>query len=341
MPLPLLRRGTGALVLAATFLACEGGTGTPSSPDGTESAATPPAAASEATVVFSHLPNPVRTGDFADPFVLVTASAYYAFATNHGSANVPVLHSADLLTWDSVGDALPALPAWAASGKRLTWAPAVLPLNGRFVLFYTARYTRFGLQCIGRAESASPAGPFTDTSPAPFLCQTELGGSIDASVVRDGAGQVYLVWKNDGNCCGLPVSLWSQRLAEDGRALVGSPAALLRGDRAWEGSLIEGPTMWEENGAWRLLYSANRWDSDRYAVGYARCDSPLGPCHKAGDGPVMSSNAETAGPGGTEVFVDHEQRRWVAYHGWNAGAVGYGHGGARSLRLDRVLSTEP
>jgi hypothetical protein len=78
------------------------------------------------------------------------------------------------------------------------------------------------------------------------------------------------------------------------------------------------------------------WDTDRYAIGYARCDSPLGPCRKVGDAPVLASNAETAGPGGAEVFSDREGRRWVAYHGWTAGAVGYRNGGARRLRLDRV-----
>ena len=339
MPSPLLRRGRGALVLAAALLACEGGSGTPSSPDPTESGSAAHAAP-EPAVVFSHLPNPVRPGDFADPFVLVTDSAYYAFATNRASINVPVLRSPDLLTWSPAGDALPALPAWAASGKGLTWAPSVLSLGRRYLLFYTARDRSAGLQCIGRAEGWAPAGPFIDTSAAPFLCQAELGGSIDASVVRDG-DVVYLLWKNDGNCCGKPVTLWSQRLDSDGRTLLGTPAPLLQRDRPWEGPLIEAPTMWEDQGGWRLLYSANMWDTDRYAIGYARCESPLGPCRKVGDGPVMRSDAETAGPGGAEAFSDRAGQRWIAYHGWTAGAVGYGHGGVRSLRLDRVELDQP
>jgi len=341
MPSPLLRRCRGALILAAALLACEGGSGTPSSPDATESGSAPPAAAPEPPVVFTHLPNPVRPGDFADPFVLVTDSAYYAFATNRGQVNVPVLRSPDLVSWEPAGDALPVLPAWAASGKGLTWAPSVLALGGRYLLFYTARDRRAGLQCIGRAEGSTPWGPFVDPGAAPFLCQTELGGSIDASVVRDGSGLAYLLWKNDGNCCGQPVTLWSQRLDTDGRALLGTPAPLLRRDRPWEGPLIEAPTMWEDQGGWRLLYSANMWNTDSYAIGYARCDSPLGPCHKVGDRPVMRSDEETVGPGGAEVFSDRQGRRWVAYHGWAAGAVGYGRGGARSLRLDRVELVRP
>ncbi len=334
MPSPFFRRGTAALVLVAATLACEGEPGTPSSPDPTESASTPPA--HEPALGFSHRPNPVRPGDFADPFVLVADSAYYAFATNHASSNVPVLLSRDLVTWTDGGDALPALPAWAVSGRRLTWAPSVLAVDGSYVLFFTARDRRSNLQCIGRAEASSPAGPFVDSSAAPFLCQTELGGSIDASVVRDASGSAYLLWKNDGNCCGRPVTLWSQRLDPHARALLGAPAPLLHRDREWEGELIEAPTMWQDDDGWRLLYSANMWNTERYAIGYARCDSPLGPCRKIGDGPVMVSDAETSGPGGAEVFSDRLGQRWIAYHGWTAGTVGYARGGARSLRLDRV-----
>jgi beta-xylosidase len=212
----------------------------------------------------------------------------------------------------------------------------VIGIGGRYVLIFTARDHRSGLQCIGRAESATPTGPFVDQSADPFICQTDMGGSIDASVVRDASGQVYVIWKNDGNCCGKPVALWSQRLSADGRSLVGPRAALLYRDQAWEGPLIEGPTMWEEGGKWHLLYSANMWDTDKYATGYGECDSPMGPCRKVGNGPVMQSDAQTAGPGGAEVFTDLRGRRWIAYHGWSPSAVGYNRGGARSLRIDRV-----
>jgi beta-xylosidase len=326
--LPLLRRGTGALAVAAAFFACEG--------DPNNSTAPPPAPALNQPVSFSHLSNPVHAGDFADPFVLVADSMYYAYATNHASSHVPMLRSADLVTWTPVGDAMPSLPSWAESGRRLTWAPAVVGVDQHYVLFYTTRDHRSGLQCIGRAEALTATGPFHDQSSTPFICQFDLGGSIDASVVADSTGQLFLLWKNDGNCCGKPVTIWSQRLSADGRALLGEPAALLERDQLWEGSLIEAPSMWQENGTWHILYSANMWNTDQYAIGYGVCDSPVGPCRKVGQGPVMVSNDETAGPGGAEVFSDREGQRWIAYHGWNPSRVGYRQGGSRSLRLDRV-----
>jgi beta-xylosidase len=331
--LPPLRRGAGALTLAAAFLACRA-----------DRALTPSTGPTASPAIrFDPSAAPAWAGDFADPFVLVAGSAYYAFATNVGPANVPVLRSGDLEHWTAAGDALPVLPSWAESGRKLTWAPAVARVGPSYLLFFTARDRRSGRQCIGRAASADPAGPFRDTATAPFLCQAELGGSIDPSLVQDDeeSGGWYLLWKNDGNCCDLPVRLWSQRLDPTGRALVGPRAALLDRDRSWEGPLVEGPTMWRERGAWHLLYSANLWNSERYAIGYARCESPLGPCRKRGSGPVMQSDDETAGPGGPEVFADGEGRRWMAYHGWRAGAVGYRQGGARSLWLARVEMAGP
>jgi beta-xylosidase len=337
--LPPLRRATGVLTLAAMFFACDAEPN-PSSLSGSLDPSVPTLpSASGSPVAFGHNQNPVHAGDFADPFVLPADSVYYAYATNVGALNIPMLRSSDLIHWTPAGDAMPALSGWAVSGRRLTWAPAVTKVGDHFLMFYTARDWSSGRQCIGRAESSTPVGPFIDPSSAPFICQTDLGGSIDPSVVHDG-DQLYVIWKNDGNCCGEPVTLWSQRLSQDGGAMTGAPAALLQPDKPWEGPLIEAPTMWEENGGWHLLYSANKWDTDQYAMGYAVCDAPVGPCRKSGGGPVMSSDAETAGPGGAEVFTDLRGQRWAAYHGWNPSNVGYRNGGARSLRLSRVELTE-
>jgi beta-xylosidase len=204
------------------------------------------------------------------------------------------------------------------------------------VLYYTARYTKDGLQCVTRAVSQQPQGPYSDDSSQPFICQTDLGGSIDPSPFVDTDGKLYLTWKNDGNCCGKPVGLWVQQLSDDGLALLGQPTELIRKDQAWEDPLIEGPALWKDGASYYLFYSANWWESKTYAVGYAACASVIGPCTKPQSRPIFAYTQQVLGPGGQELFTDTNGNLWMSYHGWTAPDVGYRVGGKRSLRIDRI-----
>jgi beta-xylosidase len=279
--------------------------------------------------------NPVFWGDFPDPFVLRVGDAYYAYATNAGDTNVQTLRSNDLINWEYLGDSLPRLPDWSAWHQSLTWAPSVLQRADAFVLYYTARFREADLQCISRASSDSPGGPFKDDSAKPFICQVDIGGSIDPSPFVDEDGKAYLLWKNDGNCCGKPVGIWIQQLSDDGLALVDQPIELIRKDQLWEHPLIEGPSMVKHNGKYYLFYSANWWESLDYAVGYAICDTLTGPCVKPLKKPLFAYKGTVMGPGGEEFFTDTKGNLWMAYHAWTAPNVGY-PGGSRSLRIDRV-----
>ena len=259
--------------------------------------------------------------DFADPFVLEHAGAYYGYATNGGGGHLQLVRSVDLATWEWLGDALPRLPAWA--GPNRTWAPAILRRGSTWVLYYAVHETASGDQCISVATATHPAGPFTDTSDGPFVCQREEGGSIDPSPFLDAVGRPWLVWKGEGETAGGTASLWSQRLSDDGRRLVGSPHRLLVADRPWERGTIEGPSMVAGPGGHHLLYSAASWNSADYAVGHAVCESPAGPCTKRGTGPVLVSAGPVSGPGGAELFTGADGRLRAVFHAWNGAHVGY------------------
>ena len=279
--------------------------------------------------------NPVYPRDFPDPHVIRVDDTYYAYSTNTGTSNVPVIRSADLVSWERVGDAMPALPAWARLGFGDTWAPGVMEVGDTFLLYYVSRHDESGRQCIGVATATSPEGPFGHESEEPLVCQVPLGGSIDPYPYRDADGQLYLYWKNDGNCCAQPVHLWVQPLAEDGLALSGEPVALIERDQPWEIPLIENPAMVEVDGDFYLFYSANRWDSLDYAVGYATCDSATGPCRKPEEEPILTFTAEVMGPGGQMLVEGPDGEWWIVYHAWTGADVGY-PAGMRSLRIDRV-----
>ncbi len=284
---------------------------------------------------------PVFAENFPDPYVLRVDETYYAYSTNSKGTRIPVLRSTNLSTWEEAGDALPELPAWAAQGRRLNWAPAVVRVGERYILYYTTRYKEKGRQAISRATADSPLGPFVDNSDGPVVFQEELGGSIDPEVFRDDDGSLYLLWKSDANAVGLPSTLYAQRLASDGLTLQNDPVPLVSVDQEWEQPLIENPSMLRHDGRFYLIYSANWWQGPNYAVAYAAGPSPLGPFEKQEGGPILRSHgARERGPGGASFFRDASGAPWIAYHAWSAPLDQYGAGGSRSLHLARVKFDE-
>src|SRR5688572_8355087 len=280
--------------------------------------------------------NPVFPEDFPDPYILVTEDAYYGYATTNGSTiNIRVIRSEDLVTWEELGDALPALPEWAMLNSGYTWAPGVLQIEDQFLMYYVAREEDIDRQCIGVAVSDDPDGPFIDPNDEAFICQANLGGSIDAHPFQDDDGKLYLLWKNDGNCCGFEVALWIQELSPDGMNLIGEPVKLIERDQPWERPLIENPAMVLHNDRYYLFYSGNWWESHEYAIGYAVCETVTGPCEKPLSEPWFKFKPPVMGPGGEAFFTDTEGNLWMAYHAWTGADVGY-PSGKRSLHIDLV-----
>ena len=286
---------------------------------------------------------PAAPGAFPDPFVVAAGDRYVAFATNGEGRNVRVRESPDLRCWQERPDALPVLPSWATPGR--TWSPAVLERNGVWVMWYATRHAVTGRQAISAAVGSDPLGPYHDTGEAPAVFQRDEGGSIDPSPFVDRDGTAYLVWKADANALGRTAVLYGAPLDASATALAAEPVPLLRRDQRWERPLVEAPcvTRWGEK-RYLLFYSGSTWESDRYAIGYAVAGHPLGPWRKETTRrPWASSSAGVAGPGGQEVFTGLDGVRYLAYHAWDAGAVGGGRGsggrgggGRRALRIGRL-----
>jgi beta-xylosidase len=278
---------------------------------------------------------PVLKQDFADAFVLLHGGEFIAYATNNG-ANVPIATSEDLVHWTFASDpakpgkaldAMPQLGVWAKEG--FTWAPEVIELNGKYLLYYTASARREKAQCVGVGIADNPTGPFRDSSDAPLVCQTSLGGTIDASPFRGDDGKLYLYFKNDGNRVRARTSLWGQPLSADGLTLIGQPIELLKDDQKWEERVIEAPTMVHSPAGYELFFSGGffGWNAEEgglspYAMGYASCDAPLGPCKAASDNPILHSFKDReagclSGPGHQSIFKAGN-RNFISFHAWEA-----------------------
>jgi beta-xylosidase len=255
--------------------------------------------------------------DFPDPDVVATGDGYLAFATNSFGVNIQVASSPDLHSSTvERRDALPGLPAWASPGR--TWAPDVSEIGGRAVMYFAAEHTDSGRQCIGVATAPTLDGTFTPAPGGPLVCPIDAGGAIDPSTFVDSDGTRYLLYKTDGNCCGMDTWIEIAPLRRDGLALAGAPHRLIRQTEAWEGNLVEAPTLLLRDGRYTLLYSANDYASASYAVGAATSSALLGPYTKQKT-PVTStaqSGGRWDGPGGQDV-VKSPHGDVLVFHSWD------------------------
>ena len=298
-----------------------------------------PAGASVGSDEF-HANRPYR-GDFPDPAVMRVGSTYYAYSTTTAGKLLPAMTSTDLRTWTArhantdkwwENDALTAAPSWAkrhyANGawRVTTWAPSVSKVEGGYVAAYATPVSLDPVKmCVTLAYSTDPLGPFTDRSSAPFVCRTDVQGSIDPYVYIDRLGDPYLLWKNEGIPHHEATRIWTRKLNRTATAFApGSVATnLLTTALPWEGNVIENPAMIRVHRKVYLFYSANRYKTADYAIGYARCKTPVGPCTRPTTLPLLASGGAVSGPGGPNPFKDASGGLRLAYAAWDLGRVGY------------------
>ena len=125
-------------------------------------------------------------------------------------------------------------------------------------MYYTVRDRAHRVQSISVATSAGPAGPFTDSSSGPLICQLERGGSIDPDPYLDPVTHDrYLLWKSEENSLGRPTRIWAQQLGSDGLSLAPgtSPSLVLGQSAAWQWPALEGPALTRHDGLYYLFYA--------------------------------------------------------------------------------------
>ncbi|WP_064315628.1 family 43 glycosylhydrolase [Cellulosimicrobium sp. I38E] len=287
-----------------------------------------------ATAVAEPTISPVVDANFPDPDILLVDGVYHAYATNHQGQNVQHRTSTDLVTWSAPADVAPDLGAWVSESctfapggatDRCVWAPEVSAVEGGYALYYTARDATSPRQCLGVALSDTPDGPFVPVGDDPIVCPNgeagteDLGGAIDAATFVDG-DQLYLLWKADGNCCtGKTAIIFAQPLSPDGATLTGPPVELIRVDKAYEGRVVEGPTLLKRDGTYYLFYSANDFGGGGYRTSYATASSLAGPWTKATTELLTSDRfqGDVRGPGGQDIVTAPDGSHAIVFHGWN------------------------
>jgi arabinan endo-1,5-alpha-L-arabinosidase len=252
---------------------------------------------------------------------------------------IPILRSYDLVTWEYVGDAFSARPAWVADDAGL-WAPDIQYFNGQYYLYYTASWTDLpgGGSAIGVATSSSPTGPWVDSGApvvephAPDCCPNDRRWVFDPSIVADETGQRWIYY---GSYFG---GLSVRRLSADG--LISDPASQVQIAIA---NRYEGGYVIQREGYYYLFVSATdccRGPLTGYSVFAGRSASPTGPfldregvsflAGRVGGTPVISMNGNRwVGPGHNSIFTDFAGQDWMVYHAidrfdpYFEGAVGF------------------
>lgn len=283
----------------------------------------------------------VYRGSFPDPDVFRLGRLWVAFGTTIAHRSLPILTSSNGRTWRArrahgvgarrTNDGLRGVPAWAArkrSGNRRfipTWAPAIGRVgHHRWVAAFAAPLRRHpGKRCIGLATANRALGPYRSARRRPLVCPRDQG-AIDPDVFRV-HGRTYLLWKTEGIRGRLATSIHVRQLRRNGHGFRPRSHAhtLLRTARPWEQPLIENPSMIRYRGRLYLFYSANRWYTRHYAVGYAICRSVQGPCRRPQPGPLLASGGRVAGPGGASAFRGPRGLLMLAYAAWPAHRVGH------------------
>ncbi|NHE57789.1 glycoside hydrolase family 43 protein [Cyclobacterium plantarum] len=279
--------------------------------------------------------NPVLPGDRPDPTVIQVGEEFYASTTSNEWAPLfPIYKSSDLQEWELVNYVFPdGAPEWA---KNNFWAPELSydEAQGKIYAYYTARDKSSNRLSVAVASSSSPTGLFEDHGP---LVAQEFG-SIDAYEVRDDSGKIYVLWKEDGNSKGLPTPIWAQEINEQRTRLMGKPVELFRNDQPWEKNLVEGVSVFKENGFFYATYSAGACcDKEcNYQTGVARSKNLLGPWEKYGGNPILADNDDwhCAGHG---TVLKNGADYFMLYHAYNEeGSVYVGREGV----LEKLTWTE-
>lgn len=113
-----------------------------------------------------------------------------------------------------------------------------------------------------------------------------------------------------------------QRIAEDGRSLVGEDRIVLCNDLDWEGHLIEGPFVTFQEGRYWMLYAGNDFSTPAYGIGVAFAEHPLGPYTKQGE-PLLKSTREWTAPGHASVAPGLDGKPQLFFHAFHTGTGGY------------------
>ncbi|MBL0887554.1 glycoside hydrolase family 43 protein [Myceligenerans indicum] len=193
--------------------------------------------------------NPVLDADWPDPDAIRVGDDFWMVASSFNRApGLPVLHSRDLVAWEHVANALPAVPprehySLPRHGSGV-WAPSLRYHDGRFVIVYPD--PDHGIFVL---TAADPRGPWSDP-----WCLLPGRGLIDPCPLWDDDGRAYLVHGWAASRAGIKNRLTVVEVDPGLRRVTGTPRIVVDGDALPGFGTLEGPKLYKRDG-WYWIFA--------------------------------------------------------------------------------------
>ncbi|MGC4074288.1 MAG: arabinan endo-1,5-alpha-L-arabinosidase [Nibricoccus sp.] len=257
-----------------------------------------------------------------DPSTIVREGGdYWFFCTGNG---VSAWRSRDLMTWKREQPVFSTMPAWhrevVPEQKGHLWAPDVIKLGGRFLVYYSVSKFGVNTSAIGLATATTldPANANHGWRDEGIIVQSrkeDKFNAIDPAIFRDDDGRL---WMSFG-------SFWSgiklleldaktgKRIAED------APLFSI----AWK-EAIEAPAIHKRDGWYYLFVNWGiccRGADSTYEIRVGRSRQITGPyldregvdLMKGGGTKFLATEGTMIGPGHVGIFSE-EGRDWLGIH---------------------------
>ncbi|MDE6628727.1 MAG: glycoside hydrolase 43 family protein [Muribaculaceae bacterium] len=239
--------------------------------------------------------NPVIHGDYSDPDVTASPDGkrFYMTASSFQCApGLPILRSDDLVNWELVNYALPAVPpaeAYSSApmhGKGV-WAPCIKVHDGKYYIYWGDPDYGVFMVCTD-----NPEGEWSE----PVLVKAGKG-LIDTTPLWDDDGKVYLANGWAGSRAGFNSVITVSEMNAEGTRVTGKPVIVFDGNDGVNHT-VEGPKFYKHDGYYYLMAPAGGVETGWQLV--MRSKNPMGPYESK---IVMAQ-------GGTDINGPH-QGGWV------------------------------
>lgn len=252
--------------------------------------------------------NPVLDADWPDPDAIRVDDDFWMIASSFNRApGLPVLHSRDLVTWEHVANALPAVPplghyALPRRGSGV-WAPSLRHHDGRFVIVYPD--PDHGIFVL---TADDPRGPWSEP-----WCLLAGRGLIDPCPLWDDDGRAYLVHGWAGSRAGVKNRLTVVEVDPGLQHVVGIARTVVDGDELPGFRTLEGPKLYKRDGwywifapaggvatGWQTAFrSRSVWGPYEHRVVLEQADTPVNGPHQG---------AWVDAPDGSHWFLHFQDR---------------------------------